>query len=101
MSEYVFFHGYFEESDLPIEPDDTDDFSDLEKEHHAHFVQVDGKLYKFWSSGIDVDAYDFTVVVGPTDMNQLLLYWHNGGAGLHEVAEEAISDWLKKDKPNE
>lgn len=95
MSEMEFFHGYFEPSDLPIEPADTDDFYDLEQEHAAHFVKVDGTLFKFWGSGLDVDAYGFSAVIPPTDKNQLLLYWYNGGAGIHEVAETAIATWLK------
>lgn len=94
MSEQEFFHGYFEESDLQIEPEDTDDFYDLEEEHGCHFVKVGGKLYKFWSSNLVADAYGFSVVVEPTDKPQLMLYWYNGGAGLHEVAEAAIREWL-------
>lgn len=94
MSDMEFFHGYFEKSDLPIEPEDDDDFYDLEEAHGCHYVKVNGDLYKFWSSGVDVDAYGFSVVTEPTDKPQLLLYWYNGGAGLHEVAEEAIKEWL-------
>ena len=94
MSDMEFFHGYFEESDLPVEPDDTDDFYELEEQHNANFVKVKGKLYKFWSSGCAVDPHGFSTVVGATDKNQLLLYWYNGGAGVHEVAAGAILSWL-------
>lgn len=96
MSEMEFFHGYFEESHLQITPEDTDDFYDLEEEHGKHFVNVDGQLYAFWESGLDVDPYGFSTVIEPTGRNQLLLYWYNGGAGLHEVAEAAIKEWLNK-----
>lgn len=95
MSEMEFFHGYFEPSDLPIEPADTDDFYDLEQEYNAHFVKVGDELYKFWGSGLNVDAYGFSVVSPPTDKNHLLLYWYNGGAGLHELFEVAITKWKK------
>ena len=95
MSEMEFFHGYFEPSDLPIEPEDTDEFYDLEREHNAHFVKVQGTLYKFWRSDINVDAYGFNAVVPASGRDQLMLYWYNGGAGLHEIAEVAIKAWLK------
>lgn len=95
MSQMEFFHGYFEPTDLPIEPEDTDDFYDLEQEHNCHFVKVHGVLYKFWGSDLVNDSYGFNVVAPPSSKHQLLLYWYNGGAGLHEVAEEAIENWLK------
>lgn len=101
MSEMQFFHGYFEESDLLVEPEDTDDFYELEEQHNAHFVKVKGKLYKFWSSGCEVEPYGFSTVVGATEKNQLLLYWYNGGAGVYEVAEEAISNWLARRTQND
>jgi len=93
MSEMEFFHGYFEKSNLDIDPKDDDDFYDLEQEHKCHYVNVDGTLYKFWGSGLNVDAYGFAAVVPPSDMNQLMLYWYNGGAGVHELAEDAIRKW--------
>lgn len=96
MSDMEFFHGYFEESGLDIEPSDDDDFYDLEEEYNCHFVKVNGTLYKLWSSGIDVDPYGFSTVIPPSDKPQLMLYWYNGGAGLHEVAEEAIEGWILK-----
>lgn len=94
MSEMEFFHGYFEKCDLPIEPEDTDDFYNLEEEHRCHYVKVNGDLYRFWKSDVAVDPYGFTAVVPATGRPQLLLYWYNGGAGLHEVAESAIKEWL-------
>ena len=95
MSNMEFFHGYFEESDLDIKPTDTDDFYDLEKEHNCYYVVVDGKLYKVYQSGIETDEYGFSVAVPPSDKPQLMLYWYNGGAGVHEVAEIAIRNYLK------
>mgnify|MGYP001116898962 CR=1 FL=1 len=96
MSEMEFFHGYFEKSDLPLTPEDTDDFYELEEEYNCHFVMVKEELYKFWGSNLDVDAYGFNAVAEPTDKHQLLLYWYNGGAGIHEVAQSAIEEWLEK-----
>lgn len=90
MIEMQFFHGYFEKSDLDIEPRDDDDFYDLEQEHKCYYVSVEGTIYKFWPSDLDVDAYGFAAVVPPSDKHQLMLYWYNGGAGIHEVAEVAI-----------
>lgn len=94
MSEMEFFHGYFEPSDLAIEPEDTDDFYDLEEEHKCHFVMVDGQLYRFWGSDVDTDAYGFEVAFEPEKRPQLMLYWYNGCAGIHEVAESAIRKYL-------
>lgn len=98
MSEMEFFHGYFEKASDGLEYEDADDFHDLEEAHGCHYVEVDGQLYRFWGSDIDVDPYGFNVVVPPTDRQQLMLYWYNGGAGIHEVAESAIKEWLDKQK---
>lgn len=90
MSDMEFFHGYFEESDLNIEQRDEDDFYDLEQQNNCYYVNVEGTLYKLWHSDLDVDAYGFAVVAPPSERPQLMLYWYNGGAGIHEVAEDAI-----------
>lgn len=96
MSEMEFFHGYFEKSDLPLPFENTDDLYDLEEEHGCYFIMVKGELYAFWGSGLYVNAYGFNAVAEPTDKLQLLLYWYNGGAGVHEMAEAAIEQWLEK-----
>ena len=100
MSEMEFFHGYFEKSNLPINPEDTDDFYELKEEHQCHFVEVDGDLYSFWGSGIQVE-HGIAIVLPESDLPQLMLHWYNGGAGVHEVAEVAIRDYLndKAKKP--
>lgn len=95
MSEMQFFHGYFEKSNEDVNVEDTDDFYDLEEKNNCYYVKVDGNLYKFWSSDIDVNEYGFSVAVKPSEMPQLMLYWYNGGAGLHEVAEDAIREYVK------
>ena len=82
MSKMEFFHGYFDVSDIEVTPEDTDDFYYLEEEYGYHFVKVDGVLYKFWSSDIEVDPYGFSEVAPPSENPQLLLYWYNGGAGI-------------------
>ncbi len=98
MSEMEFFHGYFRESDKQIEPEDTDDFYDLQEEYGVYFVKVNGKLYEFWSSGVDTDLYGFNVVVPPNDLPQLMCYWYNGGAGIREVVESTIEEWVKNNE---
>ena len=92
MSDMEFFHGYYEKSDLKLEvlDEDTDEFYQLEEENNCHFVVVDGQLYKFWRSALDLDPYGFAVAFEHSQGSQLMLYWYNGGAGLHEVAEQAI-----------
>jgi hypothetical protein len=95
MSEMQFFHGFFKKSNRDVSVEDTDDFYDLEKECGCHFVKVKGTLYEFWASDIDVDTYGFNVVVPKSKHKQLMCYWYNGGAGLHEVVEAAIKSWLE------
>ncbi|QDP65844.1 MAG: hypothetical protein Unbinned7865contig1001_43 [Prokaryotic dsDNA virus sp.] len=95
MSENEFFHGYFKKSKRDLTPEDTDDFYDLEDKYGCHFVEVNGQLYEFWSSGLDVDAYGFSIVVPKSKHKQLMCYWYNGGAGLHEVVEGAIKKYLE------
>jgi hypothetical protein len=93
-----FFHGFFEESDLDIEPDDTDEFAEFEEQQRAYFIKANGQLYRIWSSDLDVDYYGFAEVLEPTDKRQLMLYWYNGGGSLKEVAGSAIKRHLKKKK---
>lgn len=94
MSEMELFHGYFEESNVAVEPEDTDEFIDFEAEQKCYFVKVNGKIFRFWRSEYDIDPYGFNVVIPASDKPQLFLYWYNGGAELHEVAEFAIRQWL-------
>ena len=94
MSSMEFFHGFFEESDLDIEPEDTDEFYEFEQENGAHFIKVNGQLYKIWRSDLDVD-HGFAEVLEPTDRHQLLFYWYNGGGSLQEVATSAIKRYLQ------
>lgn len=98
MSKQEFFHGFFKKSKRKLTPEDTDDFYDLEEKYKRHFVKVEGQLYEFWGSDLDIDAYGFNVVVPRSKHKQLMCYWYNGGAGLHEVVEDAIKDWLKTKK---
>lgn len=96
MSSMEFFHGFFEKSDLDIEPEDTDEFAEFEEQQGANFIKVNGQLYKIWSSDLDVDYYGFAEVIEPTDRHQLILYWYNGGGSLQEVAESAIKRYLER-----
>lgn len=95
MSSMEIFHGYFEKIDSDIEVRDDDDFYELEEKLGYYIVNVDGQLYKFWSSNTDLDEDGFSVVLPATDKPQLLCYWYNGGAGLHEVVEEAIRSYVE------
>jgi hypothetical protein len=95
MSSMEVFIGQFRESKHNIEPEDTDDFYDLEEEHNCYFVKVNGKLYEFWSEG-DYDSYGFDTFLPPSDLPYIVCYWYNGGAGIHEVAESAIKSYLEK-----
>ena len=97
MSSMEALYGVFEKSDLPIEPEDTDDFSDLEEQHGKHFVKVDDQLYAFWSLE-DVDIEDgFELILKPVPEGQtaFIAYWYNGGAGIHEVVENLIKRSLQ------
>ena len=102
MSSMEFFIGRFEEldrSELTIEPADTDDFYDEEERLGYHIVKVDDKLFKFWSAtDKDLDEFGFATTIPQQDGPLLVLYWYNGGAGLHEVAEEAIRRALEKNQ---
>jgi hypothetical protein len=95
MSKMEMFYGVFEKSDLPIEPEDTDDFYDYEQKHGKHFVKVKDQLYAFWSLR-ELDDYGFTFVIEPVPEGQtaFIAYWYNGGAGIHEVVEAIIEETL-------
>lgn len=87
------FYGVVEKSDLLIDPEDTDEFYDLEIEHGAGFVRVDGQLYKFWPVE-ELDSHGFSLVLPPGGQTRVLCYWYNGGAGIHEAVAWAIEKGL-------
>jgi hypothetical protein len=95
MSQMEFAYGVFKKSDLAIEPDDTDNFYDLEVKHKCHFVKVRGQLYSFYTLG-DHDAYGCSFVIEPSDETRFVALWYNGGAGIHEVVENIIERHLEK-----
>lgn len=94
MSEMKMYIGTFEKSDLPIEPEDNDDFYNLEKKHKCNFVKVSGQLYKVTSTH-EVDSYGFEAVLLPSDKPTIICYWYNGGAGIHEVIHDTIKRHLE------
>lgn len=99
MSEMEVFVGRFKEAeDQTIFPKDTDDFYDLEIEHGQHYVKVAGTVYAFWMIPEMrlIDPYEFSKVIPPQDGPIVICYWYNGGAGMHEVVEEAIREYLYK-----
>lgn len=99
MSSMEFFVGTFEKApDQSIFPVDEDDFYDLEQEHGCYYIRVDDVLYKVTPESEHLDEFGFQTVIEPKPGPLLLCYWYNGGAGLHEVAEEAIQAYLEKQK---
>jgi len=99
MSEMEMFIGTVKRYTGPtITPTDTDDFYELEKVLGCNIVKVNGGLWCI-EHLVDVDAYGFQIVIEPQTDLMFLGYWYNGGAGLHEVAEQAIRDYLEKGQP--
>lgn len=68
--------------------------NDLEEQHGCHYVDIDGVIFKILSLVDNLDEHGFAEVIGPSYVPILVLYWYNGGAGLHEVAETAIRNYL-------
>ena len=93
MSEMEAVYGEFEKSNLPIEPEDTDDFYDLEEEYNCHFVKVKGQLYSFFVIK-RLDAYGCSFIIPASEKNRFVALWYNGGAGIHEVVESTIEKYL-------
>lgn len=90
MSDMEVFYGVFAKSDLAIEPEDTDDFYDLEEELGCHFVKVDSQLYSFRKLEPELDADGFEFVIEPSEQTRFIALWYNGGAGIHEIVKELI-----------
>lgn len=94
MSNMEVFIGTFKETEHEdVKCVDTDDFYDFEDKHSCYFVSVDGKVYEFHAT-IEVEPHGFNIVVPASKDNLLFLYWYNGSAGVHEVAEDAIRKHL-------
>jgi hypothetical protein len=89
MSDMEIFYGTFSKSDKKIEPEDTDDFYDMEKRDHCHYVKVDGQLYSFQAIE-NVEPHGFILHIPASEEDRIMCYWYNGGAGIHEVMEDAI-----------
>lgn len=77
-----------------IEVKDEDDFYDLEEELGLTIVKVNDELWCIEQLQ-EVDAYGFQTILEPQEHPIFIGYWYNGGAGLHEVAESAIKNWLE------
>lgn len=91
MSDMEVFYGELRKSDLDIEPEDTDEFYELEEKYNKHFVKVGDQLWEFYPLA-DVDKYGFSIIVEPSDEKRIICYWYNGGAGLHEVVKALIEE---------
>jgi hypothetical protein len=96
MSNYEVFVGCFKKADnQEISPEDTDEFYDMEIETGFQYVRVDGIIYAFWSI-CTVDSDGFSIVLEPQEHPVIVAYWYNGGAGIHEVVESSIKEYLEK-----
>lgn len=96
MSGMEMVYGEFEKSNLSIDPEDTDDFYELEKEHNCHFVKVKGQLYSFFVI-YQLVAYGCSFVIPASEKNRFVALWCDGGAGIHEVVETIIEIYLDKE----
>lgn len=92
MSEMEMFYGTFKKYEGEL-PEDDDDLYDLEQSLGLYLVKVEGTTYEVKSLK-DLDGYGFSIVLEPSELPQVLCYWYNGGAGTHEVIEEAIKEYL-------
>ncbi len=99
MSGMEIFYGVFEKSELDIDPEDTDNFYDLEEEHACHFVKVGDQLYSFYKME-ELEPHGFMLTLPPPPESGALFmaYWYNGGAGIHEVVEDLIKNHLQSVK---
>lgn len=99
MSEMEIAYGWFRPSDEKIEPEDTDDFYDLEEKNGVHYVKVEGKLYEFACYDDVLEPYGFSLLIpnmdDMRDTQRFICMWYNGGAGIHEVVGDLIKESLK------
>lgn len=94
MEVFVGTYRKVDDIDLSGIDEDSDELYDLENEIGECLIFVDDDLYAVESIA-DLSEYGFEHVIEPQDKPVLFLYWYNGGAGLHEVAESAIRKHLK------
>lgn len=91
MSNMEVFYGYYVKSDLNIEPEDTDEFYDLEKKLGFQFVKVKNQLYAFKELE-KIEVYGFTLRIEPSEQNRFVALWYNGGGEIHEVVESMLKN---------
>lgn len=90
MSTMEIFYGVYKpRPDLDLEPEDTDEFFEIEKQHGCEFVKVNGILYAYESIE-KINPNGFILRIPPTDEHRFICYWYNGGASLKEVVEQVI-----------
>ena len=92
MSEMEALYGTYRKSDHVLFEDE--DIYDAEERLEVSLVDVDGQLYEFQSLK-SLDPFGFTLTIAPSKHPRLVCLWYNGGAGIHEVVEEAIRKDLK------
>lgn len=94
MSDMEIYYGKFKKSDLPIEPDDTDEHYDREEKDKCLYIKIKDQLYIVTKID-DIDPFGFILHLPPSDEHQFIAYWYNGGAGVHEVVRDIIEGTLK------
>lgn len=91
MSENEIFYGFYEKSNLDLEPEDTDEFFETEEKLGKQFVKVEGQLYSFEPLG-ELNQYGFSVVIPPSPVSSFICMWYNGGASIKEVVHDLIKE---------
>lgn len=94
MEVFVGTYRKVDDIDLSGIDENSDELYDLEDELGYYLIFIDGDLYAVESIA-DLSEYGFEHVIEPQEEPVLLLYWYNGGACVHEVAESAIRKHLK------
>ena len=73
-----------------------DEWYRIERAAGLYLVAVDDIVYTVIPLA-DLNRYSFQEVIDTSKIpNIIVAYWYNGGGGVHEVAEEAIREWLEK-----
>lgn len=87
MSEMEAIYGTYRKAEVDLI--EGEDLYDAGERLGKDFVEVEGIVYEIETIR-KVDAYGFTLAIKPSDEPRFVCLWYNGGAGMHEVVEEAI-----------
>lgn len=89
MSEMEAIYGTYRKFDTSVLGDE--ELHDAGERLGKEFIDVDGVVYEIEILE-EIDAYGFRLGIEPSDTPRFVCLWYNGGAGMHEVVEEAIRD---------